>query len=103
MEIPPIEGKPVRFPPGKVEIRLGPEHRRAYRRLYNHYQSIVAGLPVLRERDFDGRAVRVSRAQLDALNRAFAKLQATPAGDSTAFGAQDHARRRLFKRLQFLS
>jgi hypothetical protein len=103
MDYAPIEGKPVRFPPGRVEIRLNQEHRRAYRTLYAHYQTILAGLPVLRDRDFDGRAVRVSPAQLEALNKAFAQLQAPKAPGDTAFEAQESGKSRLFKRLQYLS
>jgi hypothetical protein len=103
MDYVPIEGKSVRFPPGRVEIRLNQEHRRAYRTLYAHYQSILAKLPVLRDRDFDGRAVKVTSAQLEALNAAFDNMQAPrPQGD-TAFEAQESAKSRLFKRLQYLS
>ena len=56
----PIVGKAVRFPPGRVEIRLGPEQRSPYRRLYAAYGTVLDGLPVLRDRDFDGRAVSVT-------------------------------------------
>jgi hypothetical protein len=102
MELTPIEGKPVRFPPGRVEIRLTQQHRRAYRALYGHYQSILVSLPVLRERDFDGRPVRVTPVQLEALNEAF--FGSADAGKpGTAFESQEAARSRLFKRLQYLS
>jgi hypothetical protein len=104
MEYAPIEGKPVRFPPGRVQIRLTPEHRQGYRALYARYQSILGGLPVLRERDFDGRKVLVSSAQLDALNEAFAKLDNPKApAPGSVFESQEEARKRLFKRLQYLS
>jgi hypothetical protein len=63
----PIEGKPVRFPPGRVAIRLDESHRTAYRRLYASYRTILDGLPVLRDRDFDGRKVLVTPAQAAAL------------------------------------
>ena len=98
-----IEGKSVRFPPGRVAIRLNEGHKSAYRRLYGHYQSILAGLPVLRERDFDGRAVTVTSSQLDALNRAFAALSEVDAPSGNVFSAQEASRKRLFKRLQYLS
>jgi len=103
MELEPIEGKPVRFPPGQVEIRLNQQYRSAYRALYARYQSILAGLPVLRERDFDGRAVKVTAQELEALRRAFASLAAPTAKHSTVFGAQEALKERLFKRLQYLS
>jgi hypothetical protein len=100
----PIAGKSVRWPPGCVQIRLGQEHRHAYRALYAHYQSILAGLPVLRDRDFDGRPVTVKAAQLDALNRALASLTDAPKGSlGSAYASQEAARSRLFKRLQYLS
>lgn len=102
MELTPIEGKPVRFPPGRLEIRLSQAHRRVYRGLYGHYQSILASLPVLRERDFDGRPVRVTPAQLEALNGALVG-SAELANPGTAFESQEAARSRLFKRLQYLS
>jgi hypothetical protein len=101
--LPPIEGNPVRFPPGRVEIRLDERHKSAYRRLYARYQSILAGLPVLRARDFDGRAVKVTPSELDALNRAFASLQPDGAAPENAFARQEASRTKLFKRLQFLS
>jgi hypothetical protein len=104
MDYEPITGKPVRFPPGRVQIRLNQDHRRLYRALYSHYQSILAGVPVLRERDLDGRRVLVTPGQLEALNRAFANLAAGDAGPpGTAFTSQEAARSRLFKRLQYLS
>ena len=99
---PAIEGKPVRFPPGRFQIRLNQEHRRAYRALYARYQSILAGLPVLRGDDFDGRAVTVSAAELGSLNRAFADVNIA-APPETAFSSQQAERNRLFKRLQYLS
>ncbi len=103
MALEPITGKPVRFPPGRVEIRLDDKHRIAYQRLYGHYQSYLAGLPVLRSRDFDGRNVKVTPGELDALNRAFLAVDAPTGGGPTAFDAQEHGRTRLFKRTQYLS
>src|SRR5438552_13216567 len=102
MDIEPIEGKPVRFPPGRLEIRLDERHRLAYRRLYQHYRSFLSEMPVLRERDFDGRPIRVTPAQLEALNAAFASLSVHEPG-SGAFGAQEAATTSLFKKTQFLS
>ncbi len=104
MEIPPIEAKPSGLRPGRVSVRLGPEHRRAYQVLYAQYRTIFDSLPVLRERDFDGRAVSMTKAQLDALNQAFASLAAPqqPAADSP-FAGQERTKQRLFKRLQYLS
>lgn len=104
MELEPIDGKPVRFPPGRVEIRLNPTHRSAYRARYARYQSILAGLPVLRERDFDGRPVKVTANELEALRRAFAGPPEPGAHrQGTAFESQEVSKERLFKRLQYLS
>ena len=104
MDYEPIVGKPVRFPPGRVQIRLDEQHRSAYRALYAHYQSILAGVPVLKPRDLDGRAVLVSPAQLAALNAAFSKLLQPPdEAPTSVFESQEAARSRLFKRLQYLS
>lgn len=104
MPFEPIVGTPARIPPGRVEVRLTAEHRRAYRTLYARYRTILDGLPVLREdRDFDGRAVRMTPAHLDALNEAFATLEPGERRSGTVFGAQEKGRTRLFKRLQYLS
>ena len=108
MAFEPIAGKPVRPapPPGRVEVRLDESHRQRYRRLYARYATVLEGLPVLRERDFDGRRVRMTPAQLDALNRAFAALDDAAEDDDTAttpFGNQARGRSSLFKRLQYLS
>ena len=100
----PISGRPVRFPPGRVEVRLDERHRAAYRRLYAGYRTMLTDLPVLRERDFDGRALKLTKRQLAALNEAFASLSAAPdrkTGD--VFEGQEAGRTGLFKRLQYLS
>lgn len=102
MPIEPVTGQPVRFPPGRVAVRLTPEHRSAYRRLYAHYATVTDGLPPLRDRDFDGRRVLVTPDQLEALNRGFAELQSAEP-PSSVFAAQEAQKTRLFKRLQFLS
>jgi hypothetical protein len=105
----PIVGKPVRLPPpGRVEVRLNQEHRRLYRALYARFQTVVAGLPVLREdRDFDGRRLKMARSELDTLNEAFAAEAARDASGGLApesvFEGQARGRSRLFKRLQYLS
>lgn len=104
MEIEPLQGTPVRFPPGRVAIRLDQRHRIAYKRLYAEYGTVLEGLPVLRERDFDGRAVKMTLVQLEALNQAFARLGERPRGRvGTAFEAQERSKNGLFKRLQYLS
>lgn len=104
MEVEPLQGKPVRIPPGHVAVKLSDEHRRAYRALYARYGTVLEGLPVLRERDFDGRSVKLKAEQLEALNRAFARLGATkPTGAQGVFEAQERSKNRLFKRLQYLS
>jgi hypothetical protein len=104
MELEPLRGKPVRIPPGHVAVKLSHEYRRAYRALYAHYGTVLEGLPVLRERDFDGRTVKLKAEQLEALNRALARLAGTkPEGARGAFEAQERTKNRLFKRLQYLS
>jgi hypothetical protein len=102
--LPPLQGSDVRFPPGRVRVRLDEAYRWPYRRLYNGYRAGLDGLPVLRDRDFDGRAVLMTRGQLEALNRALASLAAPPARRTNApYEAQEDTKKRLFKRLQFLS
>jgi hypothetical protein len=104
MELEPLQGKPVRIPPGHVAVKLSDEYRSAYRALYAHYGTVLEGLPVLRERDFDGRTVKLKVGELEALNRAFARLAATkPEGTPGVFEGQERSRNRLFKRLQYLS
>jgi hypothetical protein len=103
VEIEPLTSSPVRIPPGRVAIRLDERHKSAYRDLYARYRTVLDGLPVLRERDFDGRAVKVTPAQLEALNRAFASLSAAPLPPANVFDAQERSRQRLFKLLQYLS
>ena len=104
MEVPPVEPKSNGLRLGRVTVHLGPEHRKAYEVLYSQYRTIFDSLPVLQERDFDGRAVSMTKAQLEGLNRAFASLAkpAEPDGMSP-FEIQERAKRRLFKRLQYLS
>jgi hypothetical protein len=74
-----------------------------YRDLYARYGTVLAGLPVLRESDFDERPVKVTPKELDALNKAFASLDSPAGAGDSAFGAQEAGRTRLFKRLQHLS
>jgi hypothetical protein len=103
MDLAPVAGKTLRFPPGRVEVRLNDAHRRAYRALYAAYRTVIDGLPTLRDRDFDGRAVRMTAKQLDALNAAFEGLADEDGRGSSVFAAQEAGRTRLFKRLQYLS
>ncbi len=104
MEIPPIEGKSAGLRPGRVTICLDEKHRKAYDVLYGQYRTIFDSLPVLRERDFDGRRLTVTAKQLDALNRAFASLSAPEElASRSPFDSQERTKSRLFKRLQYLS
>lgn len=104
MEIEPVTGTPVRFPPGRVEIHLDRSHQAAYKSLYARYRTFVDGMPVLRERDFDGRRVRVTPEQLSALNRAFASLlPPATTGAGGAFDNQEQTKNRTSKKLQYLS
>jgi hypothetical protein len=108
MDFEPIAGAPVRLPPpGRVKVKLTSDHWRLYRRLYNRYGTVTDGLPVLRERDFDGRAVTIAARELEALNRAFADEADSERNEgerpASVFESQADERSRLFKRLQFLS
>jgi len=104
MELEPLVGVPVRFPPGQVAVRLDDRHRRAYRDIYATYRSTFSDLPVIRDRDFDGRPLKLSRRSLNALNRAFASFAGAPGRRTgSAFEAQERDRSGLFRRTQFLS
>jgi hypothetical protein len=104
METEPIIGVPARFSRGRVTIHLSEEYRRPYQELYTHYRTVIDDLPVLRERDFDGRPVMVTASGLVALNQALANLGGSGEPSATsAFGAQARAKSRLFKKLQYLS
>lgn len=88
-----------------LAVKLAPALWQPYRRLHQAYQSYLSELPMLAERDFDGkRSVKVTPKQLEALNAAFAKLADDDNTSArTVFEAQGQARSRLFKRLQYLS
>jgi hypothetical protein len=106
MAFEPLKGKRVLLgPPGVIAVRLPPDLWPTYQRLHASYAAYLVGLPMLARRDFDGkRAVRMSSAQLNALNQAFAReLGDTDAEPLTVFEAQEEGRTTLFKRLQFLS
>jgi hypothetical protein len=104
MEFEPIKGQPVRFPPGKVAIKLDATRLMDYRRLYARSGTDLAGLPKLRDRDFDGRRVYITRDELDALNAALARLHAPRRrATGSVFEGQQQHNNRLFKRLQYLS
>jgi hypothetical protein len=103
MPIEPLVGKPARIPPRRVEVRLNAEHERAYRTLYARYRTIIDGLPALRHRDFDGRAVKMPQHKLEALNRAFARLGESGGHPSGVFDVQESEKERRHKRLQYLS
>jgi len=103
MQIPPIESKAGGLRPGRVIVRLSPEHLAAYKLLYSQYRSIFDSLPVLKESDFDGREISMPAAQAEALNRAFASVGSDEEMAENAFEAQEQARQRLSKRLQYLS
>ena len=105
MELEPLVGVPVRFPPGHVAVRLDEGHRHAYRQIYATYRSNFGDLPVLRDRDFSGSPVKLSRRALSALNRAFSSFASEGQGSRTgsAFEAQERDRSDLFRRTQFLS
>ncbi|MEX2245058.1 MAG: hypothetical protein WEC75_00045 [Dehalococcoidia bacterium] len=104
MALQPIEGTPLRFPPGRVEVRLDASYLHPYMTLYGRYRSYLEGLPVLRERDFEGRPMKLSQQQLASLNRALRSLNGAAAKPPrSAFEAQEASKTRLSKRLQHLS
>jgi len=104
MLIEPIEGKPVLFPPGNVAVRLNREHLKAYRRAYARAATDLSGLPALRESDFDGREVKMSRSELQRLNEALARYGRPPDMEThSAFEGQERYKTALFKRLLYLS
>ena len=102
-DIEPIKGKRVLFSPRHVAIRLDEAHRRAYRRLFGLLFPL-ADVPALKDHDFDGRSIKVTRPQLAALNRAFGSLNhAARPGMHDAFDGQERALTNTSKRIQFLS
>lgn len=98
-----MTARAVRFPPGRASVRLGPEHRQVYRSLYARYRTLLDGLPVLRDRDFDGRTVQMTKAEFAALDRAFAVDAEPEPREDGAFASQERAKSRLFKKVQYLS
>ena len=105
MEFTPLKGKRALSPPGTLSVKLEPERWQHYRRFYQGYQSYLTGLPMLAERDFDGkRSVKLTPKQLEALNSAFERLSVDEgAVPRSAFEGQEQGKSKLFKRLQYLS
>lgn len=105
MEFTPLEGKRALSPPGTLGVKLPPELWQPYNRLYRGYESYLSGLPMLAERDFDGkRSVKLTPRQLEALNEAFTRLaEADAPAPHSVFEGQEAAKSKLFKRLQYLS
>jgi len=98
-----IIGEKVLLPPGHVRVTLNREHRRAYLHLYG--QSFpLTDVPALSDHDFDGRSIKMSRPQLEALNRRFRALaDAADPAPRDAFRDQERSVTRNFKAMQFLS
>lgn len=103
MALEPLTGTPVRFPPGRVAVRLEQRYLLPYRRLYRRYQTQLGDLPVLRDRDFEGHTVKMTPAQLEGLNRALATIVMLNGDGASPFDMQEQGRTQLFKRTQFLS
>jgi hypothetical protein len=103
MTVEPIVGRGVLFPPGHVRIALSAQHRRAYLLLYG-LSFPLADVPALKDRDFDGRSITMSRPQLAALNRNFADLAGElDLGPPGASRDQQRLLTKRFRELQFLS
>lgn len=105
MDFTPLRGRRVPLPPGHVAVKLPAELWQSYKRLHARYQAYLSGIPMLAERDFDGkRAVKMTAKQLEALNSAFTKMMGDQAtAPESVFETQEQARTGLFKRLQYLS
>jgi hypothetical protein len=105
MAFEPLKGRRILAPPGHLAVRLPAELWPAYKLLHGRYQAYLSGMPMLAERDFDGkRAVKMTPKQLRALNEAFARLDTvSPQAPTSVFGTQEQAKTQLFKRLQYLS
>lgn len=105
MDFTPLRGRRVPLPPGHVAVKLPPDLWQAYKQLHARYQAYLTGIPMLAERDFDGkRSVKMTPKQLEALNSAFTRLaEAEYPAPTSVFEAQEQAKTRLFKRLQYLS
>lgn len=103
IEVAPIVGNSVLFPPGYVSITLTPEHRNAYGRLYG-LTFPLADVPELKDRDFDGHTIKMRRRQLAALNSKFRALHDDqPSGPPGPFRDQEHELTQRSKEMQFLS
>jgi hypothetical protein len=103
LAVEPIVGKPERFRPGHVAIRLYERDRRAYRRLYGLVFPL-ADVPALKDGDFDGRVLTLTRPELQALNHALASLDRQ--GVPKMRGASEDQEQALTghsKKMQFLS
>lgn len=103
LPVPTITGRRVLFPPGHVRVTLNAEHRRGYLGLYA-LAFPLADVPALKDRDFDGRSITMTRPQLAALNsRLRARTQVAVPAATSAFGRQDQQFASHFKKMQFLS
>ena len=101
VEIPPIVGKRIFVPPGRVAICLDDGDRRAYLRLYG-LSWPLPGVPELKDRDFDGRTIKLTRSQLAALYLALVSLlDHARTGRRSAFEAQEQFLTKHFKEMQF--
>jgi hypothetical protein len=103
MTVDPIIGHSVRFPPGQVRITLNADHRRAYLRLFGAYFPLT-DVPALKDDDFDGRSIRMSKPELAALNRRFLTLaDVAEPGPPGVFRDQEQSLEKNAKAMQFLS
>ena len=103
LELELIVGRPLFLRPGRTRLRLDEEHRRAYRRLYG-LQWPLAGVPALRDHEFDGRSITLTTSQLAALNLAFTSLdRGARSRDHNAFEGQERSFTGQSQEMQFLS
>jgi hypothetical protein len=102
-KVSPVSGRAIWYRPGHVKVTLNAEHRRAYLRLYGMYFPL-SDVPALKDHDFDGRAIRMTRRQLAALNRNLQDLSSTTDTNPVSpFREQEDALTTASHEMQFLS
>lgn len=92
---------PWRF--GHVRVALDQGHRRAYMLLYGEAFPLD-DVPALKDRDFDGGPITMSRRELAALNRRLQALRHVPdQGSAGTFRDQERSFTQTSRKAQFLA
>jgi hypothetical protein len=98
-----IVGQRLSWRPGHVRIALDDGYRRAYLLLYGA-SFPLDDVPALKDRDFDGRPITMSRNELAALNRRLQALRHVPdGGPPGTFRDQERSFTDTSRKTQFLS